>query len=104
MLKSGECEMLKESFLRHMSPRNSVTARHVKTDALTNKMHRARDQHNNSAATLGMQPVCTVSGSERRVLMINDQHSAAGAREARRGRLIPTSRDALDLQLPLADQ
>ena len=104
MLESGECKMLKESFLRHMSPRNSVTARHVKADVLTNKMHRARDQHNKSAATLGMQPVCTVSGSERRVLMSSDQHSATGAREARRGRLLPTSRDTLDLRLPLADQ
>ena len=103
MLESGECKMLKELFLRLTSPRNSVTARHVKADVLTNKMHRARDQHNKSAATLGVQPVCTVSGSERRVLMSNDQHSAAGAREAHRGRLLPTSRDAHDLRLPLAD-
>ena len=104
MLESGESVTLKESFLRHTSPRNSVNARHLKADALTNKMHRARDQHNNSAATLGMQPVRTVSGTERRVLMSNDQHSAAAAREARMGRLLPTSRGALHLQLPLADQ
>ena len=103
MLKSGECMMLEESFLRHTSPRNSVTARHVKADALTNKMHRAHDQHKKSASTLGVQPVHTVSGSERRVLMSNDQHSAAVAREAHRGLLLPTSRDTLDLRLPLAD-
>ena len=67
-------------------------------------MRRMRDQHNKSVATLGMQPVRTVSGTERRVLMRNDRHSAAAAREARMGRLLPTSRDALHLQVPLADQ
>ena len=67
-------------------------------------MRRMRDQHNKSVATLGMQPVRTVSGTERRVLMNIDWHSAATSREARMSRLLPPSRDALHLRLPLADQ